>query len=161
MPKIQLKNIAFALLVVVLYFGVWRQIRVFINQKMLAPVAQTIVDTKEEFTLLNRGPNTPGLTFYQKRAEGRPIEIHFKLSGGMFLLFSMTALVFVGRLKPFAYYLFGLHLIFMVLCILSLFLGLSAFPPALYFSDILSNYLEPGLSMMVVLWGIFGNKPLS
>lgn len=144
--KTHLRSLMLAFLLILAYFGVWRQVRVIITTELVFPIVEFLA--KENLDLTINIQSRPAITIKQVNQVGYH---EFSGFGNSFFLFGSIYFVLVGYgLKPVST-LFLIHQGITILALLCLLLAVSISHTWLYPMKLLVTYITPAATGMFVL----------
>ncbi|TNE73506.1 hypothetical protein EP331_04290 [bacterium] len=150
----------FIVLLIGVYFTVWRPIRSGIAQYVLNPVAEQFDYTHTEQDIIMRPGNSLGYYIRIKNTSQGYKELFFRVMGGMFFLFGCIIIVLLSEHpNKILFRYFFLQIGMILLGILLLFFGLYIHKSGIYLVDLLGRYGEPLINLgFVVIQTPLGSK---
>lgn len=126
-----------------IYVLIWRPLRVNITQQLVYPRVQYFEDNQVNYSSsLEAGSLVIDYDYGQKSKQ-----LYYRPEFGFFFLVSFMVLLFITRQKRHYLLLAGLHLIATILASLFLLAGAVGMPLGFIFTDIISGYLTPALTL--------------
>lgn len=131
---------------VVVYFMIWRPVRVFVTEQVVYPQVEYFESGQAKF---ESGLKTGALFIFYDYGEGAK-QLEYRPEFGFFFLVALLTLLFVAdRKKPYLILLY-LHLGGSMLSYLFLMAGAMGFQPGFILTDAVSGYLVPALTLGLV-----------
>lgn len=154
-----IKKILFSVLIVLIYFFIWRPIRGAILEHGIKPYLTEFMEPNKgsEITIVENNSLSYFIHFNHEKNGLK--EYALKVPGGIFFLMGSLALIFVVGMEGviFINYL-SVQFIAMVLTFIALFFGLFVHNTGIYFVDLLSQYGEPIINLGFVIFFIQEKK---
>lgn len=141
-----LRSLAMAFLLVLAYFGVWRQFRVVLVSDIVFPVAQVFSDSEGRVVITPK----KGASLVVMKADTTSQYVFSGFANSFFLMGGVYFLAFGFGWKP-VLHLFIIHQGITLLALISLFFAISWHPAWLYPMNFLVTYFTPAATGMFVL----------
>lgn len=154
--QIRIKDIAWAILFVVVFFGVVRQARVTVNTQWIYPQVEQLVEKQESphFTVQLREGNNYFEVLPVVVKTGWKTKYNFRIEGGIMFLFAGFVMLLFGVDLRFFGYLVGSQVAFGVLSYVALLIGVSSFPAMISVSNLIMVYLSPAVCIMLAILSV-------
>lgn len=150
-------KIGVAVLVIVVYFFVWRPVRVATTQHLVKPLSAYILSDGDSNIHLDN--NSKGVSFGISWGNGQQQQtIGYRPSTGFFFLIALVSMVFITSDLTYYLYLVGFHLGSFLLVLLFLVFGLHSIYIGFWAAELMISYLIPVFSMAYIPWLIYLKK---
>lgn len=141
-----LRPILLSVLLVVIYLGAWRSVRVVLVSDLIGPVVTTMAETQGKVSIEPK----KGASLIVRKPTTSAEYVFSGFGNSFFLLGAMYFLVAGRGWKPVGW-LFLLHQGITFLSLICLFLAVSTHPVWLYPMNVLVTYITPAATGMFVL----------
>ena len=139
-------RILLSLLVVLIYFIIWRPVRVGVTKKAVYPQVKYLQEEQSTYQARLRS----GALLIDYEYNNKSKQLQYRPQFGLFFLISLVALFFVSQAGWHYLLLVGLHILASVLTYLCLMVGASGVELGFILTDAISGYLAPALSLALV-----------
>lgn len=147
-----LKRGLISLLVIIVYFTVWKEIRGFVTSLAIVPQIEYAITSCDDTIEYNRTPKSTSIFIYLPDREQNEYERYgYVAPAGFYLLFGLVFIVMAGGAKLTYYLLFGFHGIFWILSSILILPGLCIHPLFLHLAVIGSKYFTPFITFMILI----------
>lgn len=141
-----LRPFLLSLLLILIYLGAWRTVRVFLTSELIFPMIETRIGVDSALDVMPK----KGASLVLRTTESDSDYVFSGFGNSFFLLGALYFLAFGFGCKPVGW-LFLLHLGITALSLICLFLAVSTHPAWLYPMNLLVTYITPAATGMFVL----------
>ncbi|MDR8390827.1 hypothetical protein NC796_06750 [Aliifodinibius sp. S!AR15-10] len=150
-------KIAITILLVLIYFFVWRPVRVATTQHIGKPFAEYLLTESNPNVHIDR--EARGVSFDISWVDSQKQQVlKYRPPTGFFFLLALVSMVFLTREIRFYLYLLGFHILSFILVLLLLIPGFHGYFFGFWGADLIITYLVPVFSMAYIPWLIYLKK---
>lgn len=149
--KTMAKRLLVVLLIVLIYFTVWRGVRGFVTQSVIIPQIEYAISHCDD-TIHYHPERSTSVYIHLLNAEQTEYETFGYISpGGFYLLFGLVFIVLLGGGKIYYLLLFGYHLAFWILSTASILPGLCWHRAFIHVTFAGITYFTPFVTFLIII----------
>ncbi|MCC5934611.1 MAG: hypothetical protein JJU35_10190 [Balneolales bacterium] len=142
------------LLLVSAYIVLVRPGRALITQQLVYPLTEQLIAAEPDRYHLPEVQKSVTFTLYERSGTGWKEHI-YSTPWGFYMILPMLFFCFLTHYKPYLYVHAGMQLLFGLLAVLAYLLSLSLFEGFMHVYRMLTYYLTPGASFIIIFAAVF------
>lgn len=148
--KSLLKKFFFILVIVAVYFALWRDFRAMVTTYTVLPQIEYSIQNCEKYSHVDQDKSTSfDLYVYNSLTEEYDY-FRYTTPAGFYFLFGMVMIVILKSSKIHYQLMVGLHVLLWLFTILIFLPALCLYPPLLHFNTIAIKYISPFLTFLII-----------
>lgn len=148
--KSLLKKLAFILLIVAVYFAIWRDFRGLVTTYTVLPQIEYSIQNCDQYSYIDQEKSTSfDLYVYDSLTEEYDY-FRYTTPAGFYFLFGLVMIVLLQARKIHYQLMTGFHLTLWFITILIFLPALCLYPPLLHFNTIAIKYITPFITFLII-----------
>lgn len=149
--NIYVKRVLICLVIILVYFTIWRSVRVFVTTHAIIPQIEYATTNCDETIAYERSKSTSVFIYLVDREKNEYETFGYVSPAGFYLMFGLVFIILLGGGRFYSYLLVGYHGLFWVLSVAFILPGLCYHPVFLHLTVLGIKYFTPFITFLILI----------
>lgn len=145
------KRVLISLLIVLVYFTIWKEIREYVTSNMIVPQIEYAISNCDDTIAFDESKSTSLFIHLLDRERNEYDTYGYISPAGFYLLFGLVFIVILGGSRFYYYLLSGFHAFFWILSSVTILPGLCYHPLFLHLTFAGIKYFTPFVTFLILI----------